>query len=424
MYYGRYFRLDTEVSHIERGVAIYRYVPDETICLMFTSNRIAFLLVTDLDAQQVETSWENDLILLLFLDERLTATLNGLMAYGFRPANEEHETHDATALSYFSAFQFAMQRHGLKNLFHPRGSPAMPTENQRKVELFLHFLHDLMEETLIFQMSPLYELFMDRFNANFFARCLAAKARYCYQRAFYLAILKESNGTPRGNVVCAERLRFYGEQYYKAEEAWTDCIRDPRSDKTFHESNGWFEPCDDEMKHVYAPWVPVMLDRSLQSQKDENDKTSSRWFVKRYLWRFPITTAIVHSSFRGLHLLMPRLLFAIAAAWFTLLFIEGTSAWSDYLKKPHSYYCALMCAGIVAASAMAIRRVLPFAQNVFWRALNLSLLVLIFSSVIGRFFMIKRELFDMEFFYFWGTSAVLGMVIQIFVNGENPSDSI
>lgn len=435
MHYGRYFKLDEDASFIDRGVAVFQYRRDNRIYATFTRESIVFFTVSNIDAPMAEMAEHaergaSNLILHIPLDDNM----------GKRIASARREDFDADIdgiwnwperLSYASTFRFSTSR---KNKSGKSGGAKSKSPIYHAPETFpgrnlvLDFLFDL-QETRVFWMSPHCEELVAKFHENFFARCVAAKARHCYQQAFYRELLKETraNGDSADGQTAAaarqsrkERRKFYGKECYKAEREWTECIRDPRADKTFMDSKGWFEPTEEEMKRIYRPWLPIELDGRKKEEKDENDWRTSKWFIGRYLWWFPLGVSIAHPSFRGLHLFMPRLLFAFCAGWFTSIFINKPQEIAAGYKDMKLVFFLLVLATLYGASWMILRRALPFAKIVYWRAMSLSLLVLAFSFIPGWVF----KSIDANFIYLWGSTAFTTMVVGFFIGNKNPSESV
>lgn len=429
MNYGRYFKLDEEASFVERGVAVFQYRRDNRIYVTFTANNIVFFAVSSENANvpvakpaEDSSRGTSHLLLRFSVDDDLGKRIASTRQDDFDAQIEGHWNWP-DRLSYASTFRFAKPKKRKDNkLAHPGG--YQPPETFPARNLILDFLFDF-EETRIFRMSPNHEELLAKLRENFFARCLSAKARYCYQEAFYRGLLKESKGASAEQIVSArrarkDRLKFYGRDCFRVEKEWIECIRDPRSDKTFMDSNGWFESSEAEMRRIYRPLLPIKLERGAKEEKDKNDNLSSKWFVARYVWLFPLMVGVFYRPFRGLHLLIPRLLFSIGSAWLAIVFWQAKDAAPSFYKNNQAFYIGIVIASLLGASWITLRRTLPLAKGVLGRTLKLSFLILFFSLLVGCLF----KPMDFEFIFFWGSAAFTGMVINFFFANKNPSESL
>jgi len=284
-------------------------------------------------------------------------------------------------------------------------------------------------------MSPHYRRLSEKLRENFFSRALIAKAKYLYQRALHKTAF-EANRKPmpgRDRKQRRDMKHFYGELFLEAEKAWTACIRDPRSDKTFHDANGWFDGSETEMLRVYKPWVTVQLDPKHDREKKENDKSVSQWLTARYLgftaWGIFLGG---HRSFFGAHLFWPRPILSIAAVWFPLIILGQTTplafipAGTD-MTMPVTLLLVLT----FLASLGVVKRVAPLVKGIPWRALKITGIVVLISFITGSLLVrsfgvaVGTAKFPSSTFYlFWGWSAFAGLVLQLILQGTNPSESI
>lgn len=432
MDYGRYFKLDAEASAIGRGLVVFRYRPDgETdspVYAAITGQSIDFDVVGEKT---------NARVLSVPLEENLERSLSTTLAEDFNRSVKIPEMAVCAAsqtdcgdyLGYFATF-FKREKNA-KKPGHPWSLWASNKTSLPLAKLVLDFLFDL-QETRIFRMSPHYGELTKKLSDDFFFRCLAAKAGYLHQRTLFTDAVKA-----RAQVVGEDGTRgrkarklFYGELLFEAEKEWTACIRDPRSDKTFHNANGWFDDSEMELRRIYRPWVAVRLDKEHHEEKRENDRLVSKWLIARYsgitAWRIFLGG---HRSFFGAHLFWPRIVLSIATAWFTLVLVDGTDP-SKNLPTESSVAAviALLLIMILSVSLLAIRRIAPLARDIFWRALKLSGLVLLTSAILGSVLLeaigIGSRISYHDYLFFWISSAFIGLVLQIFLQGHNPSESL
>lgn len=430
MYHGHYFRLDTECANIEKGIAVFRYRPDgkadSDIYATFTDDEIEFNSIGGDPGRNV-------VILRIPVDENIERNFAGTVTDQFhrRVVEVSVDPQEFAHLSYFSTFYFGMKSKHLEYWKKPRpvkvlhGSPAIP-EPLSVRKIILDFFFDL-RETDVFRMSSHYDGLNERLDQIFFARCLLAKARYWYRRAVC--------GEPlRGNVraVGADARRereahrqFYGTLLFKAEKEWAECIRDPRSDKTFHEEfYDWFDESETEMRRIYSPYLSAMPQGGiLRDMRREHNRLVSKWFVARYCgltsWRILLSG---HGSFFGSHLFLPRLFFSIATGWFMIMFIENIS---DAAKNTNlERFISMICLMILIVSFIIMKRVVPYAGSLFIRAAKLSGLVLLISAAVGGALLPVVADFEGRFVFALFSAAFIGLVIQIFMPGDNPGDPL
>ncbi|MDR3088909.1 MAG: hypothetical protein LBU39_03730 [Desulfobulbaceae bacterium] len=430
MEHGRYFRLDDDAA-TGRKLAVFRYRPDgerdSPMYVAFDGQNIDFFVVG---------ATTNSLLLRIPLDDGATDALNE----AFKRRVDIPEMADyaalgggATGRGYCATF-FAVERKGASadaaskrprclvgDAFGP-GKILTPL-----AKMALDFLFDL-HETHIFEMSPHYGELRRQFDGNFLCRALAAKAAYLYWRVLYgQAVKKTGNGGLNGQAG-RERREFYGERLFQAEKRWTDCIRDSRSDKTFHDCRGWFADNETELIRVFRPLGGLRLSRETRQEKRENDRLVSKWLIARYsgltAWRLCLGG---NWTLFGSHMLWPRIGLSVIAAWVSLILLnekwpvpENLSLGAGIL--PYVFLLLLM---IFAVSLMAIRRVAPFADHLWLRALGLVGLVLAVSTVAGRLLLVVVHAWPQQYadyLFLWISASFIGLVLQIVLQGDNPSE--
>lgn len=429
MYHGHYFRLDTGTACVEKGITVFRYCPDgktdSDIYATFTDDEIEFHSIGgDPD--------RSSMILHIPIDDDMERSFANTVTESFHRKVEETaaDPMELAHLSYYSAYYFGQDSKHLKYRKKPRGpgashgSPAIP-EPLAIRKLILDFFFDL-RETDLFRISPHCDGLNDKLNQNFFARCLLAKARYWYQRAICEEALREGKEASDA----AERQKretkrqFYGKILFKAEREWACCLRDHRVDRIFHEEfYEWFDDSETEMRRIYTPYLTVRPPKGiLRDMRKEHNQLVSRWFVARYTgltaWRVLLAG---HASFFGLHLFLPRLVLAITAAWFTLVFFQEF----NLSLKGHSlaFYVLILAFMIAVVSMIVVQRTVPYAENIPTRALKLSGLVVLFSGLAGCVLLNIRD-FSHNFVFLAFSAAFIGLVLNIFLQGDNPGDSL
>jgi len=421
MYHGRYFRLDTDVANIEKGIAVFRYCPDRKtdsgIYVTFSDDEIVFYFNS-----RVDDTIKNATILHIPIDDNIDRSFASTVTEAF---DENIDIGDVSSspqenphLSYYLTFSFganSKQVKGRKKSRSRRNMHTSPPASELLLvrKLILDFLFDL-KETRIFEMSPYYGELTEKLRSNFFARCLIAKARYGYQRVFYESIIKEDRHASSANERKARKNKrqFYGEILFQAEKEWADCIRDPRSDHTFHNDfHNWFDDSETEMRRIYLPYLPIALNDEgvTRKLKKDHDKTTSMWFTMRYnaltSWRILLEG---NNSFWDIHLIRPRILFAVGVGWLTVKSVE---------QLPN--FPIILIVMIFAVSWLLIWRVVPLVKDIFIRALRFSGFVLLVSYILGYVLnpIIKTEIYPNIF-----VATFLGLAVQIFLRGGNPND--
>lgn len=431
MDYGRYFKLDSEASDLAAGIAVFRYRADgETDSPIY-----AALTHLGIEFNIVGTAINSQLLHLPLDDNLSEGDIGMILARNFNrkvpiPELEGYtlfQTSDADWRGYFSVFFNSGK--GIRDSIHPWNLWSNDKTSISLAKLILDFLFDL-RETRVFQMSPHYMEIIRKLRENFFFRALAAKAGYLYQRMAYSAAIRKGaehfgrSWKQRGK----DWKRFYGELFFKAEEEWTACIRDPRSSETFHGSGGWFQSSEKEMKHVYSFWPRLNLDATKMAAKKGNDKLSSRWFISRYEVGFVWRVWPFHQSFLGWHLFLPRVFVNIAAGWFTFVLMQNFSG----PKLTPGGHAGLICAMLIMVLCCCyifIRRMSPLLDclSVARRSLQLTIAALIISAIIGYgmlFALNDPTINQNNFAFFLVAASYFGIFIQLFVNEKNPSDAL
>ncbi len=429
MYHGHYFRLDTDVTNIEKGIAVFRYCPDgktdSNIYVTFTDSEIEFNSIGGDPDRSV-------MVLHIPIDDNIERSFASTVTESFHWKIEETAAtlHEISYLSYYSTFHFGLNSKHPKYWKKPNASNALRNspsilEPLTVSKIILDFLFDL-RETSVFQMSPYYGKLNEKLHQNFFARCLLAKARYWYQRAICEESIKKG-GSVAGvdeRKKREEKKQFYGVILFEAEKEWTTCIRDLRSDKTFYEEfHVWFDDCETEMRRIYRPYLSIRPNKEiLRDIRKEHNKLVSKWFVARYSgltsWRVFLAG---HGSFFGMHLFLPRLFFANVTAWFTLAFfqdIEKTIGKINILP-----FVLLILFMIFIVSTIVVQRVVPFTRNILVRSLKLSGLVMLVSGIVGCVLLSTINLWN-NFIFILFSAAFVGLVLHIFLPGDNPSESL
>ncbi len=436
MYHGHYFKLDIATARVERGSVVFRYRPDgktdSSVYVSFTGNEIAFQSIGD-------NSHGNALILRIAVDDatpRLFSNMEIDAIHGnIRRAATAPE--ELSGLSYYSTFYFAKESAAETKYrsywkkssvsFHFHGSPAIPDPLSVR-KLLLDFLFD-WQETGIFQVSPHFNELSEAFHRCYFFRCLLAKARYWYHRAVAEEALRRKGKTTdavrRG--ASADKARFYEEMVFHAEASWTHCIRDIRSDAAFHEElYDWFDEPEMEMRRVYAYHRPLIPLKELERAKRiENDRAVSKWFVARYAWAAPIRILLDgNTSFFGFHLFLPRLIFAIVTAWFSLAIFQT----DDRGKEINDVlWGGVALALLFSVSVIIVRRIIPVTRIVFQRsrrALGLTVATLAMAIATGALVRLIRPDIGSHPLYYISSAAVIGLVLNIFLQGANPGESL
>lgn len=430
MDYGRYFKLDGDASDIAAGIAVFRYradgETDSPIYAAFTNLGIEFNIVG---------ARTNSKLLHLPLDDNLSEGDPGaILARNFHRKVPISELDggplflpgDADWRGYFAAFFNSGK--GIKESSHPWNLWSTDKTSVSLAKLVLDFLYDL-HETRVFQMSPHYMEVSKKLRDNFFFRSLTAKAAYLYQRMVYPAAIKKGieHFGKDWKQYGGDWKRFYGNLYFEAEKEWTECIRDPRSAKIFHDSGGWFQSSEKEMKYIYSFWPRLKMDAAKTATKKENDKFSSRWFISRYEIGFVWRVWPFHRSFFGWHLFLPRVFVNIAAGWFTFVLMQNFSGrpWSP---GGHHMLIVLMLIMILCCCYIFIRRMAPFLDflSVARRSAQFTIASLIISAIIGHvvLFSIDDAESNDNFVFFLVSSTYFGIFIQMFLNEKNPSEPL
>lgn len=165
-------------------------------------------------------------------------------------------------------------------------------------KLILDFLFDF-EHTSVFQNSPYYEYISIKLKENYFFNSLANKAMFYYYKNLFKEAYKKDY----------KHNFFYAERLFNAEKEWTKSIRDIKSDQAFHDSKGWFDSPEVEMKGIYKSkekdkTVSVRKElyaEAIKADKQNNtllkyaikldSKLSSQWNIKRCAFSNLFTTS-------------------------------------------------------------------------------------------------------------------------------------
>jgi len=443
MDYGRYFRLDADASDTEAGITVFRYRPDgrtdSPVYAAFTDHGVEFYAVGQVTNGQVlriplDENFEGDIGAILSKSFRLTLRISEMREYVASPM----ETGDPGG--YFAAFFNSGKGIKPSDTTHPWNLWKTDKTSLPLAKLALDFLYDL-RETRVFEMSPRYVEMTEKLRENFFFRALAAKSGYYYYRTQRIIATKANARKHPGGDARARRIagrRFYDGLFFDAEKEWTDCIRNPNSDATFHNSGGWFDTSERELRRVYRPWVCLRLDAVKTQLKNDNDKLSSRWLTGRYAVSYVWSVWPFHWSFFGTHLFLPRVVLNIFFAWFTFVIANGMTHFSKTFERGtvHSWLVVAMLVMMFGCSYVFIRRMAPLvrSRNIFTRSVQLTAATLLISLLIGGgmwlvISMITVPSLDrsviLDYFSFlWIASAYMGTVIQLFLNDKNPSESI
>lgn len=432
MDYGRYFRLDADASIIDHGLAVFRYRPDgekdSSLYVTITATTINF---------DVVSTKGNSRVLTIPLKQNLEGSLAATLAENFKHVVSFPEmiTYSSSVPSdddnrdFFAAF-FDFGK-GTKST----SPPWIYLKNNEKYDLplaklVLDFLFDL-QETDVFRMSSHYEELIENLYNNFFFRSLAAKAAYLYHRGQYQIVTRNDQLEKRVGSARRERREFYGGLLFAAEKKWTECIRDPRSDKIFHNSGGWFGDSETEMKRVYWKWLPIRLDKEHQEAREENNENVSHWLVQRYASLSAWSLCFRHRSFFGPHMLLPRLVAAITAAWFTFALLVGNDMkLPEFIEKKESIRPAvlMMISLILLTSCIFIGKFAPFIGKtaIFLRALRLTVVSILISAMIALMlhFTLGAPSTWREFEFFCVAATYTGVIFQLFFSDKNPSAPI
>ncbi len=399
MNYGRFFSLDYESSLFQNGMAVYYYreVEDKErrdddnlssrfpIYVTITKESIDFRMhyYSNKGEESLHTHLNNTILSLpistnLEVKDRLTEVLAEAYSVNFpNNSNKKKRADFNPNRNYlYDLVKESAERIERKNLNNsPKGNGHLTSfyynldvfqkKNEQREESFLRklildFLFD-WEHTKVFQTNPFYEYIFIKLRENFFLSALAAKANYYYHRE----LLKNASYAP-------DTKKFYAEQLLKTEDAWSKCIRNPKSDTVFNASQGWFDYPEKEMDGIY-----LMRNEQLNTLIASNDQNrtalrinniaSSKWYSKRYafqniassIWGLPYHLSTI--------LYLPLMLFCLCAIllpiaaqlfWFRWLFLAQlffivictyiqNQCWKDYLFGFHLAIPRLMIATLI-----------------------------------------------------------------------------
>lgn len=296
MNYGRFFEFDFESSYPQKGIAVFNYrwlkeeksdnkkSPRYPIYLTITPESLSFNLhYLHQDDNNDYRHYHNTIIEL-----RLSPSVdvaNGLIesinnAYdaqfpfkekdGVRPINDYLL---CLIKKSFQAQDCPVGGYSSLDGFEPETEKNFDKNNEGKKphllrKIILDFLFD-MEFTNVFKNVAFYDDLSTNLKSNFIFNALMNKARYYYYRTELCAkeVIDCCESVDDKDInKCDQGLKFFFEQYTKAEHDWVTSIIDERSMKVFHDSP-WFNESYKELEQVY---FSSRTDRWLK--KDEKRK--------------------------------------------------------------------------------------------------------------------------------------------------------
>lgn len=278
MNYGRFFEFDFESSYLQKGITVFNYrwlqrktdgkrkSPRYPVYLVFTPEVILFKLhyyedklkendKDDKDGEKNKRSHYHNTIIELRLSpnfevvDGLAESLNNTFEAKFpMKANaylrgiirESFDNHDCS-MPGFSQLE----------TFKPEAKDRYESEEETHFlrKLILDFMYDL-EFTDVFKNVAFYDTISTKLKENFLFCALANKLRYYYYRTVICA--DEVAGCKIEDMTAWNKnIKYFFEQYAKAEHEWVSSILDDRSMKAFHESP-WFGESYQELDQVYS----------------------------------------------------------------------------------------------------------------------------------------------------------------------------
>lgn len=289
MNYGRFFEFDFESSYLQKGIAVFNYrwlkrqdgsdknTPRYPVYLTFTPESFSFNLhylkeKKDKEgekSQGMELSHYHNTIIEVRLapnvDEAkgLTESLNNAYDAQFPLKTKDNgggiTTVDDDLLEVvknsFDAQDCLVGGYSQLDCFEPEAKVDYDLTQKSTPHLLrkiiLDFLFDL-EFSNVFKNIAFYDDLAAKLKEDFFFNALLNKARYYYYRTELNAKEAVERCLQKGEDVakCDQGLKFFFEQYAKAERAWVSSIVDSRAMKTFHESP-WFDEAYQELEQVY-----------------------------------------------------------------------------------------------------------------------------------------------------------------------------
>lgn len=293
MNYGRFFEFDFESSYLQKGIAVFNYrwlkitdgtdkkTPRYPVYLTFTPESFSFnlhyLKEKEDHVQGMDLSHYHNTIIEVRLapnvDEAkgLAESLNNAYVAQFplkkKNSNEVTTTVDDDLLKVveqsFDAQDCLVEGYSLLDCFEPETKDGYKLENHDVTphllrKIILDFLFDL-EFTNVFKNVAFYDELAAKLKDDFFFSALMNKTRYYYYRTELNAkeaverCLQPGDDVDKSDLGLKkfdQGLKFFFEQYAKAERAWVNSILDKRAMKVFHESP-WFDEAYQELEQVY-----------------------------------------------------------------------------------------------------------------------------------------------------------------------------
>lgn len=301
MNYGRFFEFDFESSYLQKGIAVFNYrwlkrqdisdkkMPRYPVYLTFTPESFSFnlhyLKDANKDKPKENDSWSHyhNTIIEVRLSPNvdvakgLNESLNNAYDTEFPLKARENKcvvinTVDDELLDIiknsFDLQDCSVSGYSSLECFEPETKDDYDKNKDDSPHLLrkivLDFLFDY-EFSNVFKNIAFYDELSAKLKENFLFNALMCKTRYYY----YRTELSKREAVERCLFVgegkkemekCDRDLKFFFEQYAKAEYDWVGCILDDRAMQVFHESP-WFEEAHKELEQVYFAnrqdkWIP------------------------------------------------------------------------------------------------------------------------------------------------------------------------
>ena len=308
---GNFFRLDQEKSLLNKGIAIYRYLPiinEETcenpIYLEINKHFISF------NYHSFDKIHQNIELFHLPLTENLagkdslaSVLKNAHNTYFVLSEKEKYlndnaldENKNFKNISYWNLEAFGSLEDDTQFIKGRKKNLSIKKHIIFR-KLILDFLFDWEHHT-IFKNSPSYDEVESKLKGNFFFTAIAAKAAYYYRRALYQYDLQIGNDISEFSSYDST-IKDIAE----AEEQWLSIIRNDKAVTLFQNSGGWFKDVETEYKMVFFKWKDNFNHSKWQREyiglipEKEKDyiwliKESSIWFLRRYNLFFAVKTVI------------------------------------------------------------------------------------------------------------------------------------
>ncbi len=291
MNYGRFFEFDFESSYLQKGIAVFNYrwlkmqdgdadsTPTYPVYLTFTPESFCFNLhflrpvkgVASSKSAEDFVHYHNTII-----EVRLAPNVDvskGLMEsinnaydaqFPLKGRAKGRSNGELTMNEYlldivrnsFDAQDCPFEGYSQLDCFEPETKDCYEMSNGGLTphllrKIILDFLYDL-EYTNVFKNIAFYDDLAAKLKENFFFNALMNKTRYYYYRTELNAreVVERCLMADDDVEKCDQGLKFYFEQYAKAEHDWVDSILDDRAMKIFHESP-WFGETYEELEQVY-----------------------------------------------------------------------------------------------------------------------------------------------------------------------------